>query len=111
MSKQHLSARVPENVRDDIERIQEQEGIEEQSEAMRQVLRRGIDTYEGTTTPGEELGKQATTVAGVGAVVAGIGAVLGQAWAVAAVVPLGLATFVFALLWASIRTLAGRELV
>jgi len=111
MSKQHLSARVPENVRDDIERIQEEEGIEEQSEAMRQVLQRGIKTYEGDTNAGETLGQQATTVAGVGTVAAGIGAVVGQAWALTLVTPFALTTFVFAMLWASIRALAGRELI
>jgi len=111
MSKQHLSARVPENVRDDIERIQEEEGIEEQSEAMRQVLQRGIKTYEGDTNAGETLGQQATTVAGVGTVAAGIGAVVGQAWALTLVTPFALTTFVFAMLWASVRVLAGRDLV
>ena len=111
MSKQHVSARVPENVRDDIERIQEEEGIEEQSEAMRQVLQRGIKTYDGDTNAGETLGQQATTVAGVGTVVAVIGAVVGQSWAIALVTPFALSTFVFAMLWASIRALAGRELV
>jgi len=111
MSKQHVSARVPENVRDDIERIQEEEGIEEQSEAMRQVLQRGIKTYDGDTNAGETLGQQATTVAGVGTVVAVIGTVVGQSWAIALVTPFALSTFVFAMLWASIRALAGRELV
>jgi len=109
MSKQHLSARVPENVRDDIERIQEEEGIEEQSEAMRQVLRRGLDTYDGASTPGETLGQQATTVAGVGTVAAVIGAVVGQSWALTLVTPFALTTFVFAMLWASVRALAGRQ--
>ncbi len=111
MSKQHVSARVPENVRDDIERIQEEEGIEEQSEAMRQVLQRGIKTYDGDTNAGETLGQQATTVAGVGTVVAVIGAVVGQSWAIALVTPFALSTFVFAMVWASVRALAGRELV
>jgi len=59
MSKQHLSARVPENVRDDIV----------------------------------------------------IGAVVGQSWALALVTPFALTTFVFAMLWASVRVLAGRDLV
>jgi hypothetical protein len=111
MSKQHLSARVPENVRDDIERIQEEEGIEEQSEAMRQVLHRGIETYEGDTNAGETLGQQATTVAGVGTVAAVIGAVVGQSWALTLVIPFALTTFVFAMLWASVRALAGRQLL
>jgi len=110
MSKEHITARVPSNLSDDIEELCESEGIE-QSEAVRQSIRRGLETYDGGPGAGEELGKQATTVAGVGSVVAAIGAALGQPWAVAAVIPLGLSTFTFALLWASIRTLAGRELV
>ena len=111
MSKQHLSVRVPSHIRDDIEEIQEQEGYEEQSEAARQVIRRGLQTYEGTATPGETLGQQATTVAGVGTVAAAIAFGLGQPWASALVVPFGVTTFVFGLVWASVRTLAGRELV
>jgi hypothetical protein len=111
MSKPQLSFRVPQRLREDIEEIQEQHGIDDRSEAARQVLRRGLDTYEGTSTPGETLGQQATTVAGVGTVVAVIGAVVGQSWALALVTPFALTTFVFAMLWASVRALAGRELV
>lgn len=110
MSKPHLSFRVPENLRDEIEAIREREGIDDRSEAARQVLRRGIE-HSRTTTPGERLAETATGVAGVGAVVAGIGAATGGAWALSLVVPFTTATFVFALLWASIRALAGRDLV
>jgi len=111
MSRQQLSVRVPERIRDDIEEIKEQRGIEERSEATRQVLRRGIDSFEPDRTPGETLGQQATTVAGVGTVAAVIGTVVGQSWALTLVTPFALTTFVFAMLWASIRALAGRELV
>ena len=110
MSKKQLSFRVPERLRDDIEAISDRKDID-RSEAARRVVRRGLQTYDGGPGAGEELGKQATTVAGVGSVVAAIGAALGQPWALAAVIPLGLSTFTFALLWASVRTLAGRELV
>jgi hypothetical protein len=111
MSKPQLSFRVPRRLRDDIEAIQEEHGIEDRSEAARRVLRRGLNTYDGTASPGEELAKQATTVAGVGAVVAAIGAVMGQPWAGTYVLPMLTATFLFALLWASVRTLAGGDLV
>jgi len=109
MSKQHMSARVPENVREDIERIQDEQGIDDQSEAMRQVLQQGVRSFEPDNTPGETLGQQATTVAGVGTVVATIGVLTGQAWALSLVMPFALATFVFSVLWASVRVLAGRS--
>jgi hypothetical protein len=111
MSKPQLSFRVPQRLREDIEEIQEAEGIDDRSEAARRVLRRGIATYEGDGSAGETLGQQATTVAAVGTVVAVVGAVVGQSWAIALVTPFALTTFTFALLWASVRALAGRELV
>jgi len=109
MSKENVSCRVPSNLRDDIERIQEQEGIEHRSEAVRQVLRRGIESSRGQSA-GETLAQQGTSVAAVGGVVAAAASVIGQAWAVSLVIPFGLATFLFALLWASIRALEGRDL-
>ena len=111
MSRQQLSVRVPESIREDIEDIQDRRNFDGRAEATRQVLRRGIETYEGDTNAGETLGQQATAVAGVGTVAAGIGAVVGQAWALTLVTPFALTTFVFAMLWASVRALAGRELV
>lgn len=111
MSKPQLSFRVPKNLRDDIEAIREEQGIDDRSEAARQVLRRGLDAYDGATAPGETLGRHSTSVAGVGTVAAAIAVVLGQSWASALVVPFGLTTFVFALLWASVRVLDGRELL
>jgi Arc/MetJ-type ribon-helix-helix transcriptional regulator len=111
MSRQQLSVRVPESIRDDIEDIQDRRNFDERSEATRQVLRRGIETYEGDSNAGETLGQQATTVAGVGTVAAVIGAGVGQSWAIALVTPFALTTFVFAMLWASVRVLAGRDLV
>jgi len=115
MSKPQLSFRVPRNLRDDIEDIKDEHGIDDRSEAARQVLRRGLATYDGDdgsdTAAGETLGRHSTSVAGVGTVAAAIAAAFGQSWAAALVVPFGLTTFVFALLWASLRTLAGRELL
>lgn len=110
MSKPSLSIRVPRNILDEVEQIQREEGIEDRSEAARQVLRRGVD-HSRRQSPGEQLGQQATTVAGVGSVAAGVGALLGQSWAVPLVVPFGMTTFVFAVVWASIRTLESRELL
>src|SRR6056297_316006 len=111
MSKESLSARVPANIRDRIEDFQEREGIEDRSEATRQVLRRGLEADAGTDAAGEQLGRQATAVAGVGTVVAAIATATGAAWATALLVPFGITTFVFSLLWASIRTLSGRDLI
>lgn len=110
MSKENLSFRVPSNLRDDIEAIQEREGIDHRSEAARQVLRRGIE-HSREQTAGERLAQQATGIAGVGSVVAAIGALTGAGWAVSLVVPFAAATFLFAMFWASIRALAGRDLV
>lgn len=110
MSKPSISLRVPRNFLDDIEEIQEREGIEDRSEATRQVLRRGIENANGRSA-GEQLGQQATAVAGVGTIVAGIGALLGDATLATLLTPFGATTFVFAMVWASIRVLDGRELL
>jgi len=115
MSKPQLSFRIPRNVRDDIEDIREQEDIEDRSEAARQVLRRGLDYYErggdDERGGGELLGQLTTSIGGVGTVAALIGALLGQSWATPLLIPFALTTFLFALLWASVRVLAGRDLV
>jgi len=110
MSKPSLSFRVPKRLRDEIEAIQREEGIDDRSEAARRVLRRGIE-HSRSTSAGERLAQQATGVAGVGAVVAAIGAVTGGAWAMSLVAPFGITTFLFAMLWASVRALEGRDLV
>ena len=110
MSKQSISIRVPANILAEIERYQAERDIEDRSEAARQVLRRGVDETRGTTA-GEQLGQQATTVAGVASVAAAIGTGLGQSWALPLVIPFGVTTLLFALVWASIRTLEGRELL
>ena len=110
MSKPSISLRVPKNHLDEIEEIQEREGIEDRSEATRQVLRRGIENAKGQSA-GEQLGQQATAVAGVGTLVAGIGALLGDPTTAGLLIQFAAATFLFAMLWASIRVLDGRELV
>ena len=110
MSKPSLSLRVPRNILTDIEEIQEQEGIDDRSEAARQVLRRGVERSERRSA-GEQLIGNMTGVAGVGAVVALVGALVGQAWAVSLVVPFGTTTALFALMWASVRTREGRDLL
>ncbi|RAW44092.1 hypothetical protein DQW50_16350 [Halorubrum sp. 48-1-W] len=110
MSKPNISLRVPRNILEEIEEIQREEGIEDRSEAARQVLRRGVDYSQGQSA-GEQLGQQATAVAGVGTVSALLGVLLGQPWAVSLVTPFAVTTVIFALMWASVRTLEGRDLV
>ena len=110
MSKQSLSLRVPRNLLNEIEAIQREEDIEDRSEAARQVLRRGINHSRGQSA-GEQIGQQATAVAGVGTVAALCGVALGQAWAVPLVIPFGVTTAVMSVLWASVRTLESRELL
>jgi len=118
MSKQTVGFRVPEQRVDELDKIQEQHGYEDRSDAARRVLQKGIQTELGRTdggarvqSGGEQLGQQATSVAVVGSVVALIAAGLGAPWATALVVPFGLATLVFSLIWASVRVLEGRELL
>jgi len=110
MSKEKFSFRVPEHLAERIKDIDDENGFDNKSEAARHVLRRGIE-HEEHTTAGEQLGRQTTGVAGVGTVVAAIAAVMGQPWAVGLVIPFGVATFVFSLVWASVKTLEGRDLV
>jgi len=109
MSKPQLSLRVPENMRDEIESFREQQGIEDRSEAARQVLRRGLQNP--AAAPGEQLLRNMTGVAAVGAVVAAIATLLGQQWAPSLVIPFASAVVICSLLWASVKTLAGRDLV
>jgi hypothetical protein len=104
MSKPQLQLRVPRNMREEVREFEEEHGIENTSEAARQVLRRGLDHEDTTPAAGERLAETATGVAGVGAIVAVVAA---PAFAV----PFGGVAFVFALLWASVRALNGRDLV
>ena len=110
MSKPSLSFRVPKNLRDEIESIQDREGIEDRSEAARQVLRRGIE-HSRRESGGEQLARLGTSVALVGEIVAASAALLGQPWGATVVMPFGIATFVFALLWAAVRVLERGEVL
>lgn len=110
MSKENVSLRLSESIREEIEHIREREGYDNQSDATREVLRRGIKSHHDSDSAGEQLGQQATAVAGVGTTVAAIAVGLGQSWAVPLVVPFAAATFLFTVVWASIRTLEGGDL-
>lgn len=110
MSKEKVTLRLPEGLRQKIERIKDREEFDHESEATREVLRRGIE-HSHDDPPGEQLGQLMTGVAAVGAVVASVGAGVGQAWALSLVLPFTLTTIICSLLWASVRVLAGRDLV
>ena len=105
MSKEPLSLRIPEHIVDDIDDIKDEQGMGDRSEAAREVIRRGLE-YNPDAEPaaGERLAETATGVAGVGALVAVVAA---PGYAIA----FGGVTFVFAVLWASILALDGRDLV
>lgn len=109
MSKEQVSLRLPEHLMREIEAVQEAQGIDSRSEATRQVIRRGIDNARGQSA-GEQIGQQATAVAGVGTLVAALGSGLtGSPLLAELMLPFGIATFMFAILWASVRVLDGRE--
>ena len=110
MSKPNLSFRVPENYADEVEDFMEREGLDDRSEAARQVLRRGIE-HSRRESGGEQLARIGTSVALVGEIVAASAALLGQPWGATVVVPFGIATFVFALLWAAVRALERGEVL
>ena len=110
MSKQQVSLRLPEHLKEEIEEVQRQQGINSTSEATREVIRRGLDDARGRSA-GEQIGQQATAVAGVGALVAGLGSLLGNVTLAGLFIPFAIATFVFAMLWASVRVLEDRELL
>ena len=110
MSKPNLSFRVPENYADEIDDIKERKGLDDRSEAARQVLQRGIE-HSRRESGGEQLARLGTSVALVGEIVAASAALLGQPWGATVVVPFGIATFVFALLWAAVRVLERGEVL
>ena len=86
----------------EIENFQERHGIEDRSEAARQVVRRGLNS--DGATPGERLLETATGVAGVAA----LGAVVVQP----SIAPVfGVTTFVLAVFWAAVMAYAGRDLL
>jgi hypothetical protein len=110
MSKERVTLRLSEDLRQRIATIKDREGFDHEAEATREVLRRGIESHHDSDSAGEQLGQQATAVAGVGTTVAAIAVGLGQSWAVPFVVPFAAATFLFTVVWASIRTLEGGDL-
>jgi len=111
MSKERVTLRLSEELRQRIAAVKEREGFDHEAEATREMLRRGIESGQDTESAGEQLARIMTGVAGVGAVVATIGAATGGTIALSLAMPFAIATFVFALFWASIRALAGRDLV
>ena len=109
MSKTNVSLRIPQHLLDEIKQIEEEHDIS-RSEATRQVLRHGVDGVRGASA-GEQLGQQATAVAGVGTIVAALAALLGDPTGAGLVVPFATTTFLFAMVWASVRAFDGRDLV
>lgn len=106
MSKAKLQARVPRNTERAIKEYQEANDIETESEAARQLIEAGVDAQAGHT-PGERLAETGTAISGVGGLVAALGGVTGSAVGLSLVLPFLGSAFVFALLWAAVRTLAG----
>lgn len=104
MSKPQLSFRVPNNMEQEIENFQQRHGIEDRSEAARQVVRRGLNSETAGASPGERLLETSTGVAGVAA--------LGAAVVQPSLAPVfGVTAFVLAVAWASVMVYAGRDLV
>lgn len=109
MAKSQLHTRVPKNTEREIKQYQEQHGIEAESEAARQLIEAGVDAQAGNT-PGERLTETATGISSVGALVGALAAVTGSSVGLSLVVPFLGSTFVFAILWAAIKTLGGSSL-
>jgi hypothetical protein len=110
MAKSRLSTRIPPNTEEEIKRYQQEQGIDAESEAARQLIEAGVRA-EKSSGPGERLAETGTAIASVGALVAALGAVTGFGVGLSLVTPFLGAAFVFAVLLASIRTMAGGELV
>lgn len=108
MSKDRVTLRLSEDLRQRIATIKEREGFDHEAEATREMLRRGIESSHDDSA-GEQLTQIMTGVAGVGAVVASIAVALGS-------LPMSIgvsflaATVICSLLWASVRTLEGGDL-
>ena len=110
MSKAQLSTRVPRNLEKEVKRYQNENGIEAQSEAARQLIEAGVEAQRDSG-PGERLVETATSIAGVGSGVTLIAALFGSGWAWGFLMPFLATTLVFALLLSSIRVMAGKDLV
>ena len=106
MAKSQLHTRVPKNTERAIKAYQREHDIEAESEAARQLIEAGVDAQAGHT-PGERLAETGTAISGVGGLVAALGGVTGSTVGLSLVLPFLGSAFVFALLWAAVRTLAG----
>ena len=109
MSMDKLHSRVPNNLRDAVERYQNENGIENTSEATRQLIEAGVRA-QAESGPGERLAERATAIAAVGSIVALAAAGFGATWAWTMLIPFLTTTLVFALVLASIRVMAGKDL-
>jgi len=109
MAKSQVQARVPRNTEEKIKRYQNENGIEAESEAARQLIEAGVRA-EKSSGPGERLAETGTAIASVGALVAALAAITGSGLGLALVTPFLGAVFVFAVLLASIRVAANKDL-
>jgi len=106
MSKSQVSARCPTNLQRRIEKYKSENGLDNTSEAARQLMQRGVDDWEASEPTGEALCRQATVLSGV-ALVGAISMIpLGAAWAGTVAVGFGSTTTIFAAIWAAIRILS-----
>lgn len=109
MAKSQVQARVPRNTETKIKRYQNENGIEAESEAARQLIEAGVEAQR-ESSPGERLAETATSISAVGALVAALAGLTGSVVGLSLVTPFLVAVFVFALLLASIRVMAGKDL-
>ena len=109
MAKSQVSTRVPSNTEQEIVRYQNENGIEAQSEAARQLIEAGVEA-QAASGPGERLAETAVSISAVGAGVALVAALFGSTWAWGVLMPFLSTTLVFSLLLASIRVMAGKDL-
>jgi len=116
MSKTRIQTRCPNNLETEIAKFKEQNGIEKDSEAVRQLLERGVEKWQtdeeekDIEPPGETLMRQASTISIVLAVVSGMLIVMpgGPAWSVGAAMAGVASTTIFGTLWLGVRAIAGR---
>jgi len=106
MSKSQVSARCPSNLQRRIERYKKENGLDNTSEAARQLMQRGVDDWEASEPTGEVLCRQATVVSGVTLVGSMSMLLLGAPWAMTAAVGFASTTAIFASIWAAIRILS-----
>jgi len=102
MGNKQVNSRVPEDMYQVIDQIQEEQDVTE-AEAVRRVLKQGVKGWRGNS-PAADLAEQATSVGAVAAVIAAIMIPIGPSWAISAAMGSLAATLIFGLLWAAIRT-------